>query len=765
MEKGSIYMRIKYKLSVDTGGTFTDLCLLREDNGEFLATKVSSTPADPAEAVIKGIKKIISLAEERLFDIESGSQALSGEINAKSYTGKVSQKDVAGQKDCLTGGSSLGRLIKRFSGISASVTEDAASANKDLRKGNLLESVEMDINFFLHGTTVATNALLQGFGARSALLITRGFRDLLYIGRQNRPHLYDFWAIKPEPLIPRHLTFEVTERILACGGVHLSLEEEEVQRIIEQIKEKGVDSVAVSFLHSYINPVHEQRVKELFNAGLPQINVTLSSEILPEFREYERTSTAVINALVQPEVDRYLGTLEQQLAGAGLEGGFYVMQSNGGVISARQAREQSVRTVLSGPAGGVLAGVWLSRITGRRNLITADMGGTSMDICLIHNGVPRYTNEGEIGGYPLRLPMVDVHTIGAGGGSIAWIDAGGALRVGPRSAGASPGPACYGLGGDEPTVTDANLVLGRLRPYAALAGDRLLNLELARKILAEKIVEPLKLTVEKAAEGIIQVVNAGMLRAMRVVSVQRGYDPREFVLTAFGGAGPLHAVELARELGMSQVLVPRYPGVNSAFGMLAADVRHDYVRTRLAMLEELEPEELDANFKELALTALAELQAEGFAEQDCVLQRFLDLRYAGQSYELTIAAPARISRPDINILKTEFHYVHEKTYGFKRKETPLQLVALRLVATGKLPQIAPFMLPEDFKEPLPVEQREVIFDGMPLLTPVYNRQVLGRNTVITGPAVIEQPDATALIWPGDLGRCDKWGNLIIELGN
>ena len=762
-------MKIKYKLAVDTGGTFTDLCLLREDSGELLITKVSSTPADPAEAVLNGIKKIIRMAEGKSGTNLTGGGFL-GEGSDKLCLENIPAGEASGQKDCLAGVSSIShRLISSFSGISSSlkavysgrqsVTHAVKSSGTDLGRAG-----SVGVNFFLHGTTVATNALLEGGGAKAALLTTRGFRDLLYIGRQNRPHLYDFWALKPEPLIPRHLTFEITERILADGSVHLPLAEAEIDLIARQLEEMGVESVAVSFLHSYINPVHEQRIKALLKVSLPMVMVTLSSEILPEFREYERTSTTVINSLVQPKVDRYLGNLEQELVGVGVEGGFFVMQSNGGVIKARQAREQSARTVLSGPAGGVLAGVWLSRLTGRRNLITADMGGTSMDISLIHNGVPRYTSEGNIGGYPLRLPMVDVHTIGAGGGSIAWIDMGGALRVGPRSAGAKPGPACYSMGGDKPTVTDANLVLGGLNSSATLGDDRQLDLDLARQSLQENIAGPLGLTVQEAAEGIIRVVNAGMVRAMRVVSVQRGYDPREFILTAFGGAGPLHAVELARELGMPQVLVPRYPGVNSAFGMLAADVRHDYVQTRLALLDEISPEEIEKIFAGMVLAGLADLQSEGFDREDCVVQRLLDLRYAGQSYELTIAAPARISRPDINILKNEFHYVHEKSYGYSRKEAPLQLVALRLVAAGKLPEIAPFKLPKESKEAPVVAEREVVFaSGRLVLTPVYNREDIGRDTVILGPAVIEQADSTILIWPGDVGRCDKWGNLIIEL--
>ncbi len=375
----------KYKLAVDTGGTFTDFCLL-SDEGELITSKEPSTPQDPSRAVLRGINNLV----------------------------------------CGLG----------------------------IDPGN--------IDLVLHGTTVATNAILERKGARTALLVTRGFKDIISIGRQNRPHLYNFRVPKPPPLVPRHLVLEINERMLADGTAKLAPDEREIRFLAARLRETGVESVAVCLLHSYVNPAHETAIKEILAQEIPGLSVTLSSEILPEFREYERASTALINALVRPRVNGYIGGLERELHSAGVQSKLYIMQSNGGVITAGQARQQSARTVLSGPAGGVLAGVRLAALTGYRNLITADMGGTSMDISLIHDGEPRFTTEGGIGGYPLRLPMLDIHTIGAGGGSIAWVDAGGALRVGPHSAGSEPGPACYNLGGNQPTVTDANLVLGRL---------------------------------------------------------------------------------------------------------------------------------------------------------------------------------------------------------------------------------------------------------------------------------------------------------------
>lgn len=702
-----------FRAAVDTGGTFTDICLLREDTGETFISKVPSTPSDPARAVLCGLAEAMTAAG----------------------------LDSAGLK------------------------------------------------LLLHGTTVATNALLEGKGSPTALLVTRGFKDLLLIGRQNRPDLYDFWAVKPPPLIPRRLTFEVTERILADGRVYISLDEEEVESIVREILQAGVLSIAVSFLHSYANPLHEKKVREIISRIHSSARVTLSSDILPEFREYERTSTTAINALVQPPVADYLTRLEEGLTymvlrenplpktpgegSSGQEGNTYpgllIMQSSGGVLTAAQARRESARTVLSGPAGGVLAGIYLARQTGRPNIITADMGGTSMDICLIKNEQPRYTTEGTIGGYPIGLPMLDIYTIGAGGGSIGWIDSGGAMRVGPASAGADPGPACYGLGGTDPTITDANLVLGRINPRQTLGRGLRLQPRLARQCLEEKIARPLRLSVEEAAAGMIRVVNAAMARAMRVVSVQRGHDPRDFTLVAFGGAGPLHAVELARELNIPYVLIPRYPGVTSALGMFTADVRRDYVRTVLLPLNVTQTEQLMDLYAPLEEKARRELEQEGFPSHQISLTRELNIRYTGQSYTLTLPVPAgQLSPGDLEILHRNFHLLHRQQYGFCREEAPVEVVSLRVVALGNLPRLnlATFLKKKGRPPVAPeaVAKHPVFFDGRFILTPFYQRRDLEPDTTLQGPAVIEQSDTTTLVWPGVTLRVDRWGNLVLHVG-
>lgn len=683
-----------YRLAVDTGGTFTDVCLAREEPGEILLTKVPSTPHNPALAVLNGISRIMAMA------------------------------------------------------------------NTPLAKVKVL----------LHGTTVATNALLEGKGSKSALITTRGFRDILLIGRQNRPALYDFWAVKPKPLIERRHIFEVRERILASGEIHVPLAADEAREVSERIRSLGIDSVAICFLHAYRNPEHERQMERIIKKIHPQAQVNLSSEILPEFREYERTSTTVINAVIRPLLHGYLTHLEQKLTRLTKEGQrpptLFVMQSNGGVITAGQAKKEAVRTVLSGPAAGVMAGVHLSRQTGRKNLITFDMGGTSTDICLIKNGQPRFTTEGQIGGYCLRTPMLDIHTIGAGGGSIAWIDAGGALRVGPVSAGAVPGPACYGLGGRKPTVTDANLLLGRLSPENALVENKKLDFLAASRSIAENIARPLGLTQEEAAAGIITVANAVMARAIRVISVQRGHDPREFTLVAFGGAGPLHAAALARELNIPRVLIPPYPGVTSALGMFFTDVRRDYVQTFLKPIAGYQAQKIEQIYQNMEDAGKQELLQEGFPPGKIYFLRSADLRYHGQSYELTLPVPAGPLTPgDLVILERSFHLAHQQEYASSREKTAVEIVNLRLTALVRLPKYnittSSCQVPGD--GPIPVKkQREVFWAEKFVSTAVYRRKNIPPGQKIEGPAVIEQADTTTLIWPGMYAWSDKWGNLLID---
>ena len=398
-----------------------------------------------------------------------------------------------------------------------------------------------EIASLVHGTTVATNALLEYKGIRTALLLTEGFKDILSIGRQDRPKLYDYFERRPEPFIPRHLRFEVSERTVYNGEILRPLDEGQVRDIAEKLKRMGIRGIAVCLLHSYANPTHEKRIKEIFKKQYPEAVVSASHEILPEFREYERMSTTVINAYVMPIIDRYLQDLQRMMREEGLLADLNVMQSNGGVMTSRSAGEKSVHTILSGPAGGVMGSLAVGNQIGMKNLITVDMGGTSFDICLIHDGKIHFTKESEIGGHPIKIPMIDIHTIGAGGGSIAWIDPGGSLRVGPQSAGAKPGPVCYRLGGEEPTVTDANLVLGRLDPEYYLGGEMSLDVEAAKQAIMDKIARPLELSLEEAAEGIIKVINASMVRGIRKVSVEKGFDVREFSMICFGGGGPLHS--------------------------------------------------------------------------------------------------------------------------------------------------------------------------------------------------------------------------------
>ncbi len=678
----------RYRLGVDTGGTFTDLCVFEESSGHVVITKVPSTPSNPSLAVVAGIRKLME------------------------------------------------------------------------QEGILPE----ELGFLIHGTTVATNALLEHKGAGTALLTTEGFEDVLHIGRQNRPKLYDFRAVRPAPVVPRHLRYGVPERILHTGEVLRPLDEKKTRRIVEQIREQKILSIAISFLHSYSNPAHERTVESIISEVIPEAHVTTSSEVLPEFREYERTSTVCINAYVMPKVNDYVADLERQMQEMGIASDLYIMQSNGGVITARTARRMSARTVLSGPAGGALTGVFVSRSLERPNVITIDMGGTSSDICLIERGEPRLTTESEIGGYPIKLPMIDINTIGAGGGSIARVDEGGALRVGPESAGADPGPVCYGRGGTEPTVTDANLVLGRLSPHGLLGGEMPLRLEQASHVLEEKIADPLGIGLHEAAEGILSVVNANMIRGIRRVSVERGHDPREFILVPFGGAGPMHGVELARALNMKEIVVPPHPGISSAVGMLSADVRHDYVQTHIAVSRTADAARIQSIFEEMEAQGTEQLGREGFSGPSVVLVRSADMRYVRQAYELPVPVQGGVLQAgDLTGITEDFHRLHEKAYGYARSAEAVEFVSLRVVALGKLPEFRAAKRKTSVgTAPEPAGTREVWFGRRPVEAPVYLRHRLPVGVEITGPAILEQMDSTVVVLVGYRAAADPYGNLLIR---
>ena len=599
----------------------------------------------------------------------------------------------------------------------------------------------------VHGTTVATNTLLERKGSLTALVTNRGFEDVIEIGRQTRDRLYDLRYRREEPLVPRDLRFGIRGRVNYRGEILEDIDLEEVRELAERLAKIGVESVAVSLLHSYANPEHERRVGEILRSK--GIHVYLSHEILPEFREFERTSTTVANAYVSPKMERYISYIEENLP---KEDTFRVMQSNGGIVSPGVVRRQAVRTVISGPAGGVIGARYVAEKAGFSKIITFDMGGTSTDVSLV-DGKPTITTEAEIGGIPIKVPMVEVHTIGAGGGSIAYVDAGGVLRVGPRSAGADPGPVCYGKG-DEITVTDANLFLGRLIPEFFLGGDMRIFPERVGPYM-ERLAKDLGSDAVEVADAILKVVNSNMERALRKVSVERGYDPRDFTLVSFGGAGGLHAVFLARSLGIPKVLIPKHPGILSAIGMVIADVVKDYSQT--VMVGEEDPEKLKAMFRPLLERALEDMVEEGLREEEISFELILDMRYRGQSYEIMV--------PFSEEYVEAFHREHERLYGY-RHETEIEVVNLRVRAVGRTekPELHTFEVRsgEDPKEAL-LGYREVFFDGKPLSSKVYDRDRLRWGNRVEGPAVVVEYSSTTVLPPGSVAEVDRLGNLVVEV--
>lgn len=607
----------------------------------------------------------------------------------------------------------------------------------------------------VHGSTVATNAILERKGAITALITTQGFGDVLEIGRQNRPDLYDLFSRRPTPLVPAGLRFEIAERVDSTGQPRQPLDPSTLPPLVEQLRTAGVASVAVSLLFSFLYPQHEQDIAaHLREAGF---FVSTSSEVLPEFREYERTSTTVVNAYVSPVMDNYLAALE---AGSNAHD-FRVMQSNGGSISATQARREAVRCVLSGPAGGVVGARYVAQAAGLDKLITFDMGGTSTDVSL-GDGDFHITTDAEIGGFPIRVPVLDIHTVGSGGGSMAYLDQGGALRVGPQSAGANPGPICYGQGGTQPTVTDANLILGRLAADHFLGGEMHLDVIAAETALTE-LAQQANLTpreglsfAQRVALGILEIANAHMERALRVISVQRGYDPRDFTLVSFGGAGGLHAANLARGLRIPQVLIPPMASVLSAFGMLAADIVKDYSQT-VMQSGDVAYDSIAAMLAPLVAQGQADLQAEGVAEADMQLERWLDMRYRGQSYELRVPFS-----PDF---AATFHAAHESTYGYNIPGAPLELVNVRVRAIGRVSP--PDLRPAEMGPP---DAAAALFDRRPVVTaqglqdiPFYHGHALQPGHRVDGPALVVHPDTTIFIEAGDQLHLDAYRNIIITV--
>ena len=615
---------------------------------------------------------------------------------------------------------------------------------------------------FVHGSTVATNALLEGKGSRTALVTTMGFEDVLEIGRQSRAELYNLEQDRTPTLVPWELRFGLPERVDYTGAILEDLDPGAIEALIALIAESGADAVAVSFLFSFLNPVHEEMVNEALRKLQPAPFISLSSRVLPEFREYERTSTVVVNAYVGKVMSRYLGELEQSL-GEGLR----IMQSSGGSITARLASEQPVRTILSGPAGGVVGAFHIAAQAGYSDIITLDMGGTSTDVSLCPGRI-KETGSSNVGGHPVAVPMIEIHTVGAGGGSIARVDAGGALTVGPQSAGADPGPACYGRG-DQLTVSDANLLLGRLRPDHFLGGRLTLDLPRARGLM-ESLATGLGLNEQQAALGINRVVNANMERAIRSISLERGYDPRSFTLVPFGGAGPVHGCELAQELGIPRVLIPARPGILSALGVAIADVVKDYSRTVMLRGGDLERTRLEEEFHGMEGLARAELEQEGLPAEQMTSRRFLDVRYVGQSFELTVDYPtSRASRSSEGLARAisdSFYRAHLQRFGYADRGEPVEIVNLRLkldLAVDK-PDLPPQTREGSDPSQAQIASVSVVFREGEMETPLYQRELLATGNHISGPALVVQLDSTTVIPPGWQGEVDPYGNLLLAMG-
>ncbi len=638
---------------------------------------------------------------------------------------------------------------------------------------DLLESQGIDraaIGRLGHGTTVATNALIQRRGAAVALVTTEGFRDLLEIGRQTRPKMYDLQADYPPPIVPREHRFEIAERIGPDGAVVTPLSNAALRDIVEAVRGASVEACAVCLLFSFLNPEHERRIGAALRAALPDMHLSLSSRVKPEFREFERSSTTVQNAYLQPVIARYMRDLRQGLSERAPGAAIGINQSSGGLMSIERAEGMPVRTALSGPAAGVVGAVHVGKLADRPDIITLDMGGTSADVCLIRNHEAGISHEQEVAGFPIRLPMVDVHTVGAGGGSITWFDRDGLLKVGPESAGAVPGPACYGQGGDRPTVSDANLLLGRLSPGGLLGGAMALDTAAARRVMTP-VAERLGASLEWTASGVLGIVVASMVRAIRVISIERGHDPRTFTLMALGGAGPLHATEVARALGIGEVIVPPSPGILCAQGLVVSDLKEDFVVSGRYPVNREGLAAVAAAVGGLAEEAGRWALGGGAQALSHHLTLSLDMRYAGQNFELAVAVGATEgvavppAIPEPAALRSLYFDAHERSYGFHNPEDPMEIINIRLTAHGRLPKPEP--APEvDFEHsaPTPDGHRSVWLDGGAAIeTPIYGREGLRPGQRIEGPAIIEQLDTTTVVFPGDAATVDGRRNLILTL--
>lgn len=620
-----------------------------------------------------------------------------------------------------------------------------------------------DISRLGHGTTVATNMVIERRGALTGLITTKGFQDVLEIGRQTRPHLYNYRINRPKPLVPRELRLEISERILSDGSVYIPLDEEGVIKAARQLAEANVESLVICFLHSYRNPGHERRAKEIVQQILPDAYISISSDILPEFREFERMSTSVLNAYMGPKMGTYLEKLIERVQELRITAELDTIHSNGGLMSVATVREVPVRTCVSGPAAGVIGAAEIGRVAGFDNLVSFDVGGTSTDVSVIVKGKPLFASDRTIADYPVKTPMIDIHVIGAGGGSIAEIDDAGALKVGPRSAGADPGPVAYARGGTEPTITDANIVLGRLDPVALLDGRLPVNAAAAKKVLKEKIADPLGISLEEAAHGILRIASSNMNRAIQSVSTEKGYDIRDFALIAYGGAGPLHATDLADEAGIGKIIVPLEPGTLCARGILLSDITMDFVRSELAIASDDAWHRVQNILSEMREQANNWLEREGVAERNRQLRVMIDARYDGQNYEVAVNMDA-ISDGNLSDFVEEFRARHFQEYGYNVEGRDTEIVNCRIQAIGSIAKM-PQVYSVDAESDALKSQRSVFFgaDTGWQNTHIYDRSKLPVGSVLEGPAIIEEMSSTTIIHPAQAVTVDPVGNLIVTL--
>jgi len=667
-----------YRVSADIGGTFTDIVYQDVATGECGATKVLSTPGNPALAVLSGIDQVVG--------------------------------------------------------------------------------VDNDIAFFVHGTTVGLNALLTRRGAKVALVTNENFRDIYTIQGNDRGEIFSIRWNKPEPLTPVEHTYTIAGRMAATGDEVHPIQLGDLDRLVEAVKTEGYEAIAVALLFSFKNPAHELAVRDYLAEHLADMPIGLSHQISPEWREFERTSTTVMDGYLAPVVRKYIDTLVTSLEDRLPNAGLHVMESNGGVMSAKSATETPLQTLLSGPVGGATGGRALAAATGRPNLICVDMGGTSFDASLIIDGQPSTSNETKLEGLPVQMSVVDIHVIGAGGGSIAWEEA-GAMRVGPQSAGSDPGPVCYGKGGTAPTVSDANLVLGRLDGANFAGGTLTLDRGAAAKELA-RMGEGFGMTPEAMAQGVIDIVNAKMADAIRTITIQRGIDPRDFVLVAFGGAGPAQAVALADELRIKEVIIPVHPGAFSAWGMLQTDVRHDFKETLYSFWDLMDLATLEAAFDGIANQGRDYLLAEGIAPEDVSFERAIDFRYYGQEYVLTIPLPD--GPIDMEAVRARFDDAYDRQYGHNSPDNRVEMANIRLAALGHLPR--PENAPPAPAAPNPTRTREVYFDGTAHTTQIIDRNGLTEGMPVRGPAIIEENTATTLLPPGWQAEIISGGHLSLTKG-